>query len=44
MTETELWFVVGVAALFVALLAVVGWGMLQTRGLDRPAIDKGKTL
>jgi len=41
MTSTELWIVVGIVAVFVALLAAIGWGMLQTGGLDRPAIDHG---
>ena len=44
MTEVEVWIVVGITAVFVGLLAAVGWGMLLTRGLDRPAIDKGKIV
>jgi len=44
MTPTELWIIAGIVTVFVALLAAIGWGMLQTRGLDRPAIDRGPII
>jgi len=41
MNPAELWIIAGIVAVFVALLTAIGWGMLQTRGLDCPAIDRG---
>ncbi|GGF27660.1 hypothetical protein GCM10011321_18830 [Youhaiella tibetensis] len=39
MTPTEAWYLTGVIIVFVLLLSFIGWGMLQTRGLEQKPID-----
>jgi len=38
MTVAEAWYLAGVILVFLLLLALIGWGMLQTNGLQRPPI------
>jgi len=38
MTAAEAWYLAGVILVFLLLLALIGWGMLQTNGLQRPPI------
>lgn len=39
MTTSETLYLIGTIAIFVLLLGAMGWGMLQTQGLERPPID-----
>lgn len=44
MTVLEAWYLAGVITVFLLFLAFIGWGMLQTQGLNEKPIDNNQRI